>query len=282
MESIWSADVCAQFRKCQLIPAFKSSLVTLHAGPIETTIEAGVESFLGNNHVRDLMSQSTGLRLSSASCCSPVNSTERRCPVDPVERLWLEISESDGEASKASLELVLCPGTEAVVETRVESSKMTKNGIKRNASSGAANGVEVSKLTSVFMPFQFTSRLLTERFDVLTMQKSGDTASRAGVWIITSSMGTVLVFRHSLFRTISTCFNLYAFSAENSKKKSPYVGEGGLCVFSQGLFDEVSNWLSYHNLDFIDFDSTVYITTPHKVAKSKLVESVLGSGGSDI
>ena len=39
------------------------------------------------------------------------------------------------------------------------------------------------------------------------------------------------------------------------------------------------NWLSYHNLDFIHLDSTIYITTPHKVAKSKLVESVLGSVG---
>ena len=53
-------------------------------------------------------------------------------------------------------------------------------------------------------------------------------------------------------------------------------------MFPQRLFDEVSNWLSYHNLDFINLDSAIYITTLHKVAKSKLVESVLGSVGSDI
>jgi len=52
--------------------------------------------------------------------------------------------------------------------------------------------------------------------------------------------------------------------------------------FFQGPFDEVSNWLSYHNFDFINLNSTIYITTPHKVAWSKLVVSALSSGGSDI
>jgi len=55
--------------------------------------------------------------------------------------------------------------------------------------------------------------------------------------------------------------------------------EVGLCVFSQGLFDKVSNWLSYHTSYFINLHSTIYIMTLHTVAKSKLVESVLGSGG---
>jgi len=114
MESIRSVLVCAQFSKCQLIPAFKISLVTLHAAATETTIEARVKSFFGNDHIRDFMSQSGGLRLSSASCRCPVDSTERYCPVDSAERLWLAM----GEASKT-----------------------------------ASNGVEVSKMTSVLMYF---------------------------------------------------------------------------------------------------------------------------------
>ena len=63
------------------------SRITLHAGAIETTIESGFESFLGNNHVREFMPQSGGLRFPSASCRSPVDSTLRRCPVDSAERL---------------------------------------------------------------------------------------------------------------------------------------------------------------------------------------------------
>ena len=63
---------------------------------------------------------------------------------------WLVMSESDGEASKTVSELESYPGTDAVVEARVESSRMTKNGAEQNASNDSANGVEVSKLTSVF------------------------------------------------------------------------------------------------------------------------------------
>ena len=58
------------------------SLVTLHAGAIEATIEAGFESFFRHNHVRDFILQASGLRFSSASCRSLVDSTQRRCPVD--------------------------------------------------------------------------------------------------------------------------------------------------------------------------------------------------------
>ena len=64
------------------------------------------------------------------------------------------------------------------METRVESSKMTKISEDQNASSGATNGVEVTKLTSAFMSFQIASRPFTEWFNVLTMQKSSDTAFR--------------------------------------------------------------------------------------------------------
>jgi len=161
-----------------LIPEFKSSLLTLHAGAIETDIEAGFESSFGNNHVRDFIPQSGELRFSSASCRSLVDSTQRRCPVDSAERLWLAMSESEGEASKTDPELELYPGTDTIVEARVESSKMMKNGEEQNASSGAANGVEVTKLTSAFLSFQIASRPFTEWFNALTMQKSGDTACR--------------------------------------------------------------------------------------------------------
>ena len=207
-----------------LIPEFKFSLLTLHAGAIDTTIEAGFESFFGNNHVRDFIPQSCGLRFSSASCRSLVDLTQRRCPVDSAERLWLAMSESEGEASKTDPKLEWYPGPDTVVEARVESSKMTKNGEEQNASSCAANGIEVTKLTSTFMSFQITSRPFTEWFKVLTMQKSGhtaclrletdkmtatdaasqddgDMASGVGVSIITSSMKTRLTFQHSLINT---------------------------------------------------------------------------------
>jgi len=95
------------------------SLITLHAGAIETTIESGFESFLGNNYVREFIPQSGGLRFPSTSCCSPVDSTQRRCPVDSAERLWLVMSESYGEASKTVSELESYPGTDAVVEARI-------------------------------------------------------------------------------------------------------------------------------------------------------------------
>jgi len=138
------------------------SFVTLRASAIEATIEAGFESFLGNNHVRDFMPQSGGLRFSSASCRSPVDSTQRRCPVDSAERLWLTMSESDSEASKTDPELELYPDTDTVVEGRVESRKVTKNGAAQNASNGDTHEVEVSKLTSAFMSFQIASRPFTE------------------------------------------------------------------------------------------------------------------------
>jgi len=138
------------------------SFVTLRASAIEATIEAGFESFLESNHVRDFMPQSCGLRFSSASCRSPVDSTQRRCPVDSAERLWLTMSESDSEASKTDPELELYPDTDTVVEGRVESRKVTKNGAAQNASNGDTHGVEVSKLTSAFMSFQIAPRPFTE------------------------------------------------------------------------------------------------------------------------
>jgi len=92
------------------------SLITLRAGAIETTIESGFESFLGNNHVREFIPQSGGLRFPSASRGSPVDSTQRRCLVDSAERLWLVITESDGEASKTVSEMESYPGTDVVVE----------------------------------------------------------------------------------------------------------------------------------------------------------------------
>ena len=95
------------------------SLIMLHAGAIETTLESGFESFLGNNYVREFIPQSGGLRFPSASCCSPMDSTQRRCPVDSAECLWLVMSESDGEASKTVSELESYPGTDAVVEQEV-------------------------------------------------------------------------------------------------------------------------------------------------------------------
>ena len=80
-------------------------------------------------------------------------------------------------------------------------------------------------------------------------QESGDTESGAGVSIITSSMKTLLVSQRSLVNT-RFCFCLFLNgSAENSQKNPPHWG---------------------------------YITTLHKVAKSNLVESVLGLMGSDI
>jgi len=95
------------------------SLVTIQASAIEATIDVGFESFFGNNHVRNFMPQSGGLWFSSASCRSPMDSTQRCCPVDTAERLWLAMSESDGEASKTDPELELYPGTDTVVEGRV-------------------------------------------------------------------------------------------------------------------------------------------------------------------
>ena len=170
------------------------------------------------------MPRSDGPRRPSASCRSRVDSAECRSPMDSAGRLWLAVRESNGEAPKAAPGLMLYSGAEAAVEARVESSKMTENGAEQNASSGAATGVEVSKLTSVFMPFRFTSRPSAEWFHVLTVQKSGDATSGAGAWIMTSPMGTLLAFRHSLVRTSSTCFNLLVFSAQISTKISPVWG----------------------------------------------------------
>ena len=91
-----------------------------------------------------------------------MDSTQRRCPVDSAERLWLTMSESDSEASKTDPELELYPDTDTVVEGRVESRKVTKNGAAQNASNGDTHEVEVSKLTSAFMSFQIASRPFTE------------------------------------------------------------------------------------------------------------------------
>jgi len=167
------------------------------------------------------MPRSDGPRFPSASGRSRVDSAECRSPMDSAGRLWLAVRESNGEAPKAAPGLMLYSGAEAAVEARVESSKMTENGAEQNASSGAATEVEVSELTSVFVPFRFTSQPSTGWFHVLTVQKSGDTTSGAGAWIMTSRMGTLLAFRHSLVRTISACFNLLVFSAQNSTKISP-------------------------------------------------------------
>jgi len=124
--------------------------------------------------------------------------------------------------------------------------------------STCANGVEVTKLTSAFMSFQIASRPFTECFNVLTMQKSGDTAcrrldaskmtatdvasqdggdtaSRAGVSIITSSMKTRLAFQHSL---INTRFFLSLFgdcSAEHSQKSLPDWERLEYAIFSADI-----------------------------------------------
>ena len=121
------------------------SRVTSHAGAIETTIEARVESFFENSHVRDRMPQSSGLRRSRVPCRSLADSTQRRCLVDSAGRLWLAVSDSNGEAPKTAPELTLYSGAEAVVEVRVDLSKMTENCGEQNASSSDATGVEVSK-----------------------------------------------------------------------------------------------------------------------------------------
>jgi len=97
------------------------------------------------------MLQSGGLRFSSASCRSLVDSTQRCCPVDSSERLSLAMSESDRKASMTDPELELYPGTDTVVEGRVKSRKVTKIGAEQNASNGAAHGVEISKLTSALV-----------------------------------------------------------------------------------------------------------------------------------
>jgi len=176
-----------------------------------------------------------------------VDSSQHRCPADSTERLWLVMSESVGEASKTVSELESYPGADAVVEARVESSKMTENGAEQNASNDAANGVEVSKLTSVFLSFQIASRPFTEWFNVLTVhksgdtachhlegrkmtatdaapQKSGDTASRVGVSIIMSSMKIRLAFQHSQINTRFCFFLFFNGRAENSQKSPPDWG----------------------------------------------------------
>jgi len=161
-------------------------------------------TFLKNCRVRDLIPRSGGSRRPN---------TSRRSRVDSAGRLWLTVRESNGEAPTAALGLILYYGAETAVEARAESSKMTKNCAEQNASSGAATEIEVSELTSAFMPFRFTSQPSAGWFHVLTVQKSGDTTSGAGAWIMTSPMGTLLAFRHSLVRTTSTCFNLLVFIA---------------------------------------------------------------------
>jgi len=90
------------------------------------------------------MPQSGGLRRSRASCRSPVDSMECSCPVDSAERLWLVVSDSNGEAPKADPGLTWYSGAEAAVKARVESSKMTENSAEQNASSGAATGAAAS------------------------------------------------------------------------------------------------------------------------------------------
>ena len=62
-------------------------------------------------------------------------------------------------------------------------------------------------------------------------QESGNTASGTGISIITSSMKTRLALQHWL---INTRFFLSMFcdgSAKNSQKKSPSLGEAGVCNF---------------------------------------------------
>ena len=90
----------------------------------------------------------------------------------------------------------------------------------------------------------------------------------------------------SRLSTLSGEDNLCVFQSvclQRSKfhKNFPCVGEVGLWPFFEGLFDEVSNCLSHHSSDLINLRSAIYTTTPYKVAKSNLVESVLGSGRSD-
>jgi hypothetical protein len=168
------------------------------------------------------------------------------------------MSASDVEASKTVLELESYPGADAVVEARVESSNMTKNGEEQNASNDTANGVEVSKLTSVFLSFQITSRPFTGWFNVLTMhksgdtayhrlkgskmtatdavpQESGDTASGAGVSITMSSMKIRLAFQHSLINTRFFLSLFFNGSAENSQKSPPHWGRLEYAIFSTGI-----------------------------------------------
>jgi len=157
VESIQSPLVFAQFWTHQLMSAFMNSRVTLHAGAMGTTTKTRVQLFFGESQVRDFMPQSGGLRCPRASCRSLVDSVERCWLVDSAERLWLAVTESNRESPKTAPELTFYSDAETVVEARVESSKMTENCAEQNASSGAATGVEVSKLTSAFMPFQIKS-----------------------------------------------------------------------------------------------------------------------------
>jgi hypothetical protein len=177
VESIQSPLVFAQFWTHQLMSAFMNSRVTLHAGAMGTTTKTRVQLFFGESQVRDFMPQSGGLRCPRASCRSLVDSVERCWLVDSAERLWLAVTESNRESPKTAPELTFYSDAETVVEARVESSKMTENCAEQNASSVAATGVEVSKLTSAFMPFQIKSRPSAGWFSIFTMQKSGDTAS---------------------------------------------------------------------------------------------------------
>ena len=168
------------------------------------------------------------------------------------------MSESDGAASKTDPELELYPSTDIGAEGRVESRKMTKNDAEQNVRNGAAHGVEVSKLTSALVSFQITSRTFTEWFNVLAMQKSGDTAchrlegkrmtvtdelsqecgdtaSGAGVSIITSSMKTHLASQCSLVNTRFLFFLFFDGSAKNSQK-APLIGGGWSVQFFQPTF----------------------------------------------
>jgi len=145
-----------------------------------------------------------------------------------------------------------------VVGSRHQWSKLTLGDVYRHFKDDglqiAANGVEVSKLTLVFLSLQIASRPFTEWFNVLTMhksgdtachrlegskmtatdaapQESGDTASGAGVSIITSSMKTLLASQRSLINT-RFCFFLFFYgSAENSQKNPPDWGRLEYVIF---------------------------------------------------
>ena len=72
-------------------------------------------------------------------------------------------------------------------------------------------------------------------------QESGDTTSRSGVSIITSSMKTLLVSQHSLINTRFCLFLFFNGSAENSQKSPPDWGRLEYAIFLINIVTKHAN-----------------------------------------
>jgi len=173
------------------------------------------------------MPQSSGLRRPRALCRSQVDSTECCCPVDSVERLWLAVSDSNGERPKTAPGLTWYSGAEAAAEARVESSKMTENSAEKNASSSDATGAAASSEEGGGWMRSTKVANLTVELNKKTEKGAEQNASSCAATREAACNG-----KGAGWQVSTRLFLCYFFqsSAENSHKIPPYWGIG-VCIF---------------------------------------------------